>query len=765
MSTVISTFIKTIQKLGQINPDVQVAPSCILWPDGERQFENVIPQLQEALSSLLILGDYFPEKKTGPAIWLRCVIDGTIPEVSVGADIPVIYMPGVTRSQFRLVEQCPDSLKPLLFFQYRGVFFSQYNGKDWTVLSYLKSKDGGGLKLDVATDDSAKNAMLLALPQLMEQDVELLKGKRLDKDFFNKLIAGGDPVRDILQWLDKGDAWRTSKTDIQWKAFVELCKSNYAFNPEMQGHAKGLELFANRQGVWKTVYERYEESYHTYPKIPKQLKEMKCPEFGLFATEELYGGWPQWNEYKEKKLAAELEKLINMPLEMAHNEIVDLEKKFAPRRETLWGRQGLTPMADSLEHLAKLAILSQEGYLTETLDALTDYYDKHGYIVDEEAWKAVSPLKNKKEREIAKKVVQLFYQPWLEKLNNSFLSLLKKQNYRSVANQYDKSLKTPCCYVFVDGLRLDHAHVLKTMLEDSSMLVAETYRWAPIPTMTANGKPAAVPAKKGLTILDSNLDFDPLKSAGISFDKYLLQQKIVINGKDNDGVSWKEFGDMDKIGHEYGGDMPLHIHDAFRSLLDVINDLFQQGYKTVRIVTDHGWLWVPLGLPKTDLPVGLTDGKWGRYAVMKSGAKTEEIQLPWHWNKDVMVAFPSGICAHRVNMEYAHGGLSLQECRLLELTVTEAKKEPVSVNIVDVVWKGLRCRYRLQGNFNGCAVAIRRNAVKADEALTADGIVKGDGTGSILVEDDSLMGQAAYLVVINNDGNVVAQKLIAIGAE
>ena len=30
-----------------------------------------------------------------------------------------------------------------------------------------------------------------------------LKVKRLDKDYFNTLLTGGDPVKEVLQWLDK----------------------------------------------------------------------------------------------------------------------------------------------------------------------------------------------------------------------------------------------------------------------------------------------------------------------------------------------------------------------------------------------------------------------------------------------------------------------------------------------------------------------------------------------------------------------------------
>ena len=178
----IKHLVKAIRNSSIFNSDVQVAPACILWPDHDRQWEAIIPILQTELPELMILGDYEPEKRIGPAIWLRCAIAGHTEGVSLPKDlIPIIYLPGVSRQDLRAIESCPNNLKPLAELQYRGVIWSQINAKDWTILAYLKS-DQGGLGLDVAQDNDAKNAMQLALHRLLDEDVPLLKGKRLDKD-------------------------------------------------------------------------------------------------------------------------------------------------------------------------------------------------------------------------------------------------------------------------------------------------------------------------------------------------------------------------------------------------------------------------------------------------------------------------------------------------------------------------------------------------------------------------------------------------------
>jgi hypothetical protein len=74
MAKIIELLIQSIRSAARYNPEVQTSPACILWPDHSRQWEAVIPRLQEELPELVILSDYCPEKRTGPAIWLRCVV-------------------------------------------------------------------------------------------------------------------------------------------------------------------------------------------------------------------------------------------------------------------------------------------------------------------------------------------------------------------------------------------------------------------------------------------------------------------------------------------------------------------------------------------------------------------------------------------------------------------------------------------------------------------------------------------------------------------
>ena len=77
--TILDAIIQSLSCAGEYNRDDQVAPAVILWPDKERQWGPLLPILRERLPHLLTLGPYAANSKTGPAIWLRCMIARTLP--------------------------------------------------------------------------------------------------------------------------------------------------------------------------------------------------------------------------------------------------------------------------------------------------------------------------------------------------------------------------------------------------------------------------------------------------------------------------------------------------------------------------------------------------------------------------------------------------------------------------------------------------------------------------------------------------------------
>ncbi|HPW09335.1 MAG TPA: BREX-1 system phosphatase PglZ type B, partial [Burkholderiaceae bacterium] len=571
---VLDHLLKAVRDAAVFNPEVQVAPACILWPDRDRQWEAVIPVLQAELPELMILGDYAPDKRIGPAIWLRCVIAGRAEDVSLPKDrTPIFYLPGVSRQDLRAVESCPDHLKPLAELQYRGVIWSQINAKDWTILAYLKS-DQGGLGLDVAQDNDAKNAMQLALYRLLDEDVSLLKGKRLDKDYFNTLLTGGDPVRDLLQWLDQGDAFQASRGENEWKAFVEVCKSQLAFNPQAEGVLAGSTKLANHEGPWHAVWERYCEAPKRYPNIPAQIRKCRPPSDTIFwhMGDGSFDGWPQWNDDQEKKLHRDLLALSHMPAHEARKRILDLEKTHAPRRELVWAELGESPLALAVKYLAVIAEVTKTALAACSVADLQAVYATQGWRADDAVLSALACVDKTADIDAVTAAVRAIYLLWLEDSARYLQKLVDGADYPggTIASAKAFAASKGECVLFVDGLRFDAARRLSAVLEARGCQVAEAMSWTALPSVTATGKAAVSPVRDLISGADDCGDFEPCVAAtgqslkgGYHLKKLLNDNdwKVLDRTENGDGQgnAWCEFGDIDHEGHDRGWKLAKHI--------------------------------------------------------------------------------------------------------------------------------------------------------------------------------------------------------------
>lgn len=767
-------LIKALRVASVFNPEVQVPPACILWPDHDRQWEAVIPRLRGELPELLVLGDYAPEKRTGPAIWLRCGIAGRTEDVVLPGDrTPILYLPGVSRQDLRAVESCPDHLKPLAELQYRGVIWSQINAKDWTILAFLKS-DQGGLGLDVAQDNDAKNAMQLALHRLLDEEIDLLRGKRLDKDFFNTLLTGGDPIRDLLQWLDQGDAFRQSRSENEWKAFVEVCKSQLGFNPQNEGVLAGAAKLATRQGPWHAVWKRFCEAPKRYPTIPAQIRKFQFPAFDLFTDIDAAGGWPQWNEAQEGDLRQALKTLGRVASHEARKTILELEKQHGRRRQLVWAELDEAPLALALEPLSILAETAGNGLAAGTPEDLAAGYGNHGWKADEAVLRALAQVNNTLDLDAVTAAIRAVYLPWAEEsarhLQKSWVQGRTRKAERETVDQGGAQ-----CILFVDGLRFDCAKRLAEMLERRGVQIAERSIWAALPSVTGTGKPAVAPIHtvSGIAEEPEPFNFEPVTP--YQFKKLLTENGWTILEKSQPCPSpsavvppklWAEVGDIDHEGHARGWKLAKQVDVILSEIRDRIIALLAAGWKSVRVVTDHGWLLLPGGLPKVDLPSALADTKWGRCAAVKPGAAVEERLYPWYWNPHQHFALADGISCFRKGEEYAHGGLSLQESLTLELTVAKGVSggAAVSVEITDIVWKGLRCTVAVDGEFTGLSLDIRTQAGNATSSvLVSVKPFKENGTASVVVENEDLEGREATLVLLDANGELVAQTSTVIG--
>jgi hypothetical protein len=776
----IEHLVKILCDAATFNPEVQVTPSCILWPDKDRQWEAIIPRLQNELEELLVLGDYSPESRVGPAIWLRCVIAGKAPDVSLPANrVPVFYLPGISRQDLRAIEDCPDHLKPLAELQYRGVIWSQANNKDWTITAFLKS-DQGGMGLDVAQDNDAKNAMQLALYRLLDEDLELLKGRRLDNNYFNTMLTGGDPVRDLLQWLDLGDAFQTARGTNEWKAFVEVCKSQLAFNPQADGLLAGVSKLATREGPWHSVWERYSEAPKRYPNIPNRIRQRKPPDLGIFDNPaEKLSGWPQWNDEQEKALQHDLLALSHMPAHEARKRVLELEKAHALRRNLVWAELGEAPLALAVKHLAVVAEVSNKALAAGTIADLQAGYATQGWRADDAVLSALACVDKATEVDAVTTVVRATYLPWIEESARYLQKLVDGSSYPGGTIKSAKSFAAPKgeCVLFVDGLRFDAARRLSTAMEARGCQIAETMSWTALPSVTATGKAAASPVRALISGADDCDDFEPcVAGTGQSLKggyhlKKLLNDNHwkVLDRTDNgdgQGNAWCEFGDIDSEGHARGWKLAKHLDSLVGEIADRIAALMAAGWNSVRVVTDHGWLLMPGKLPTIQMPKDLTDNRWGRCASIKPGASTSERLYPWFWNPNQQFALADGVSCYGKSVDYNHGGLSLQECLTLDIVVTQGgyTSGKQVAEVTDVAWRGQRCTVGVVGQFANLSLDIRTQAGDpASSVVVSAKMLKENGTASVVVENEELQGSEAFLVLLSPSGDLVAEANTVIG--
>lgn len=774
MSTILAAVQQALTRAADHNPNTHVAPAVVLWPDAERRWEPFIPALRAAYPGLLTLGGHTPAERTGPAIWLRCVLAGTLPEgPPLGDAVPVLYLPGVSRSELRAVDTTPPELQPLAELQYRGVIWSQQSGRDWTPFAFLKSSHGG-LGLDLAQDDDTLEALHHALPKLAATPVARLRGRRLEAADFRELIRP-ESTADLLRWLNDPDSLRAEWAETEWATFRGICRDEYGFDPEADGPSVAAERLGQQQDRWATVWRRYAEAPLRYPRIADRLRQAAPQTIDpqdLFTRVE---SWPQHNERQEDELRTALVALADETPEAAAKRIEALESTHRERRRWVWAELGHAPLALALEHLATLARLT-EGTLTGgTAEALAESYVNDGWQADAAALHALAEAELPADRAAVTTAIRPVYGPWLERVTDRFQKRVLAAPLPSAGTATPGADPEPGeVVIFADGLRYDIARMLLDELRDRGAETEENWRWAALPTVTPTAKPAASPVADQLEGGSDASEFRPMvreKNQPLVIDRFralLTEQGIQVlrheETGDPSGRAWAEYGNIDRLGHDEGAGLARRIPEEVRGLALRITTLLGAGWRRVRVVTDHGWLLLPGGLPKVELKGYLAESRWGRCAVLRSTSKTKLPSFAWHWAPEVHVVAPHGIGSFIAGQEYAHGGLSLQECVVPVLTVKGTASTVATAAVEEIRWVGLRCRVRVEASGEGFAVDLRVKPGDPATSIASEAKpLDGEGKAALLVPDDSYEGSAVTLVVLDAAGEVIAREATTVG--
>ena len=754
-------------------PDGVSAPVALLWTDGDGQWKPLIPALQKTLPQLYLLGPYAPDEHQGPVIWLKCIVDRSLlyvaPEKGV---IPILYLPNVARQDLRAAGDCHPLLQPLIELQYRGGVWHQRNGRDWTVEAFLTSSDA--LALDIARDSRTRDAMLRALPLLAQEPIAGLRGRRLEADDFDRL-AIGDPVRDLLTWMSDTEAFEERSHASRWATFRDVCNREFGFDPDTDGILAAADALTEGGGKWDEVWQRFCDAPKLYPGVCTALRAAHPKDlFGLIDQSRR----PGLNEDQENKLRNELEAVVEFAHGDACNKVAALDEEHKERRRWVWAQLGESPFALAMDPLGRLARAAKHTLGGATTEALISDYVAEGWRCDRAALEAQRCLKPGAEHNLIAKVVRALYEPWLDGSARRFQELLSADDADPGKLATGIEADADTCILFTDGLRFDLGMMLQERLESRGIKTRLSHRVAPMPTVTATAKPLASPAHSSCAGSSDAENFYPLVSdSGRPAKAPHLREAIARQGVEvleggeirmavgSEGGAWTEMGKIDSLGHSLDAAMVRQIEPEIESILDRIDALLNAGWSKVRIVTDHGWLLLPGGLPKIELPPYLVETKWARCAAVKGESTLSVPTYPWYWNPVLRIASPPGIGAFRINTEYTHGGVSLQECVVPDLVV-ERGEDSVSATITAITWRGMRCRVSVDTNASGVSVDLRLNWKQAESSIAAASKeLTETGEASLAVADDSHEGAAASVVIIDQTGRVLDYRPTTVGDE
>jgi hypothetical protein len=646
--------------------------------------------------------------------------------------------------------------------QFRGAVWNDRNGRDWKPVAWLSTLDG----VDVEASPQTTEAIQRALPSLLKEPTANLR--RIDAEFCHELIAPDMPAK-LLRWMHEPTNARARAGTDGWQAFREQCRTHYSFDPERDGELKAAELLSSRQGSWGKVWERFEEAPRSYSGVVALLRSLQ-PQ--LSDTNETS---PILNERAEAEVAAELGKLADRTPDEAITLVNELAARHAARRNLVWRQLGEAQLAVALGPLARLAQAAARPISGSTVSEVGQRYAEEGWQIDAAAIEALRACTNQQHEGPVAQALRATYQPWLDQTARTLQMLVRSEGAMPQRRLPPPTVAPGRCVLFADGLRMDVAHLLVKELAKRNLRVNLDWDWAPLPSVTPTAKPYASPIADEFVGGEAGDEFAvTIKTTG----QRLTQQRFttLLSGRgwqvlesrsagDPSGGAWTECGSLDRDGHNKGWRLAFGIESEVRTLVDRVQYLISAGWREVIVLTDHGWLLLPEGLPKIELKSFLAVTRWGRCATLTETATPDLPLGTWAWNRNVTLAFPPGIGCFKAGTEYSHGGISAQELVVPRLTV-QPSETTAHATIVSVKWTQARCNVAIEGATAGYAIDVRERAADPSTSFLPDKLAKpiaADGTATIFLAEAADVGRAALLVLLDGNGHVVQTRPVTLG--
>ena len=750
----------------RFNPSIEVAPVAVLWTDDRHDWEGVLPQLKSALPELFSLGDYKPLERTGPGAWLRMVADRQAGDLAPG-QVPILYLPGVAngslRTDLRTVKDDPQ-LAPIAELQYRGNFWRQENSKDWTLRAFFESKRTG-LGLSTKGDQQTLAALKQALPKLLSRSLVTLEGRVIDLAFLDDIL-NPNPADDVLRWLAEPQQLQLEKGEA-WPTFVASAKQRYGVDLQKGQLSTATVVLQARESdaafqLWEKFVKRPQEQTGLY----EVFKAVPVPD--LLAGAERY---PRENDADEATLSKAFKALALMDSASAATQLIALEAQHGHRRNTVWASLGKVPLAQALLPLATVAQAVLQPAMGGSVAHQAAAWAGNGWAVDAAALSALELSQASNCSADVEPALLAVYRPWLQRSAETFQQRVLSEGYpaKTVDEVPDGTV-----LVFVDGLRLDLARQLEQSLQKTGLTVNLQHRLTSVPSVTSSGKVWCSPGYAAAQVSNNATGFEPvLRVAGSDGDYTAERLRRAIEAEgftrvDPDapamasGRGWAEFlDDIDSDGHQKGlrlaEEAPRHV----AKLANTVQRLLNAGWQRVRVVTDHGWLLLPGGLPKVELEPKLTETKWARCAVVKEAATcVDAMTLPWSYGPTVRIALGPGIGAFGAGQVYDHGGLTLQECVVPLIDVTSDAVIEGRPALKAVTWNTRKTICTIEAaSAAGLTIVLERLGSSVGEPSEVD----AQGKGRVVLDEvDELMGETVS-VVLRHEGQKVAEEQLKFG--
>lgn len=774
MTLILDVIVQALRDAAAFNSGVTSAPAAVLWADPGRTWEKVVRHLQEA-APILVLGEYDPEAARGPALWLRAVLaspDSAELSERVAQHNEhnpwVIYMPGVSRGSVIEAADLDDSLAPLAEIETRSNWWpSAQSRTPWTPHSFLASKQGAGL--DIASDGATKTALAEVLDKILFEDIgDLGRMGRLDSTRLHRLVLD-DTVRTLLDWLNDQETVKASLDVAQWQALVASCKVEYGFDIDKDGALTAACKLGSRYGNWEAVWQRFAENPGRYPHIPKLLDQARPAVLPVFGESVPHpDSWPSWNNEQEDALRSAL---ATLDTETDPQErIKELAVAHTTREDTVWADLGQAPLALAVSHLAELADRIVTSSAKTMLKDQIAWYSGEGHVIDELALRAIAATRTAQDRTAVTRALGAIYDTWLDQSAREF----QKAAVSGYNGQTGLDIGAGTCVVYVDALRYDLGMRIVRRLSGLDAVVEP--RQAAFPSVTPTGQPAVAPIDIKVT---GGSVFDAADGQGRSVKGAVLRSALADAGVqflewdtaqtgDPAGTAWTQTNMIDSLGHSHGHQMADLIDHHLFLVAERIRALFEAGWRKVLVVTDHGFLLPGGPAQKVNLPLQVTEGdaaRKPRVARLKAVASRPDFPiLPWTWASSVEMVSAPGAAAFESGCLYEHGGLSLQECVIPFITVTNSNAAAAAVQIEAVRWTGQRCRIDFNPAETEVFAEVRLRPADASSAVGGPKPPIDPGEVKVLVDEGrAAPGANAWIVLLDPSGVVVAQVQTTVG--